>query len=167
MNSIFIGLLFCSFNFSINIGNFAVGLIPNFVGFYFITKGLREISAQSSRFSGSIALSQIMTVYWAAIYAVELFHIAIPRIIATPLGIGATVIYLLILFNISQGMCEIFGTPSNADKLKQAWFILAVTTGATYLGGFITFAAVIFNIAHILVQIWYIICFYQTKKSAY
>lgn len=50
MSNIFIGALFVFLNFTININGIKIGLIPDFIGYIIMVKGLAELENESPYF---------------------------------------------------------------------------------------------------------------------
>jgi len=169
MSNILIGIIFCSFDFSVNLGDFSLGLMPDFLGFYFIMKGLRQLSHYSDFFEKALPFSQAMAVYSAVIYTLDFFKISDAIGIFRDVCILAgTVLYLLILYLITEGVKELDEQCEydlNSRQLSLAWCALAICKGVAIITFFIPFLQILPLVAAALLSVWYLVCLYQTSKT--
>ena len=73
MKTIFIGLIFILFDFPISLGPVTVGLIPTFVGFFLIAKGVKALYPYSYSFKSANIVSFVSLIFSALLYAIDLF----------------------------------------------------------------------------------------------
>ena len=76
MSNIFIGALFVFLNFTININGIKIGLIPDFIGYIIMVKGLAELENESPYFLKAKGFAKGMAVYTAILYAMDLFGLS-------------------------------------------------------------------------------------------
>ncbi len=141
MRSIFIGYMFTFLNININFGHSTLDILPDFIGFWFIIKGLKELAHESNFFEKVLPLAKFMMVYTAALWIMNLIGIAgtdntILTIVITVLGLISLAISLLLSFNIIQGVKEIefnHFTSLESGPLEKAWKIMAIAEVATFL----------------------------------
>jgi len=129
MNKIFIGMALVFLNFNIMVGYFNVGLLPDFVGYFFILKGITELSGLSVRLYKMTPTVLIVGAFSAMVYVMELLG-----------GLGAGVaghivmlvsinLSLFISYNFIMGLQDIEmhrKQDLNVARLFLAWKILAV-----------------------------------------
>ena len=71
MKSIFISLFFIFLDFSINFGNMRIGLLPTFVGYLLLYRGLKTIYTESPHFAKMQPFSMGMAVYNGLLYILD------------------------------------------------------------------------------------------------
>jgi len=71
ISNIFIGMLLVFLNFSLNIGASKIELLPGFIGYYVMLKGLAQIEAFSGRFKKIMPYVKVMIVYAGICYAID------------------------------------------------------------------------------------------------
>ncbi len=169
MSNLFIGMLLLFLNFNLNIGNISIGLIPDFLGYIFIVKGVVELSNESQLFVKVKPYASGMIYYSGALYIFNL------------LGLGASLGFIwYILQLISVLMClyityfcvkgikdmeELNGYDLHGETLYKSWIFLAVlsiiSSSIAFLVGF---GAIIIIIVNFIAIIMYLVNFNQTKK---
>lgn len=172
MQNIFIGMLFVFLNFSLDIGSLRIGLIPTFLGYIYIAKGLLEVTGFSDNFSKVAPYVKGMVVYSGICYAMDLLGISF--IIGMPidfvLGLISTVVSLFISHGIIMGIrdIEIAKVQNlNAGQLYSTWKLLAIVSLAVYLLYIIPVLAVICMIAGFMIAVYYLSIFNKTKNLYY
>ncbi|MCL2215674.1 MAG: hypothetical protein FWB91_01510 [Defluviitaleaceae bacterium] len=182
ISKIFIGMILVFINFNLDIGYMRIGIIPSFLGYYFMLKGLAEIMELSSRFSKVIPYVKGMIVYSVIIYvmdllggatAIDLLYIYTPTgLLMLAIGIITIVLSLFISYNIIMGVKDIEITQEqdlNSDRLYLAWKLLVVFSVLTHIVIllYITAFAVVGILVSFLIQIYYLFAFYRTKTLYY
>lgn len=172
MNNIFIGMLLVFLNFNLDIGPSRIGLIPNFLGYVFMLKGITELSTLSKRFLKVEPLTKAIAIYSGICYAMDTFGITsmLGELLAFILGLLTTIFSLIISHGIVMGILDIELTKAqnlNANNLYSTWRLLAGFSLVTFLLYFIPLLAVISIIAGFIVGIYYLFVFNQTKKLFY
>ncbi len=168
MGNIFSGYLFIFLNFNLTIGNCTIGLIPTFVGYIFMVKGLRELSDRSAQFKKIRPLAIGMGIFSGLLYLGDLFGVAVNLGgIGILLGLASTVISLYIAYAIIQGIQDIeafFGADLNSAKLKSAWTLMAIFQGLTYISLFYPVLTVICILVSSVFVIVFLVAFHTAKK---
>jgi len=150
-------MAFVFLNFNLEIGGLTIGLLPNFLGYLLILKGLSELSGLSARFYKMTPAVLFVGTYSALAYFLETFG---------ALG-GGTAVYvfalisinlsLFVSYNIIMGIQDIEihrGQDMNFAQLFLAWKILAVFS-------FLPFAAQLTPIPLVLaIVIYFVVAFY-------
>lgn len=77
MQKIFTGLLLVSFDFNLTLGSCVIGLIPDFLGYIFIRKGVQELREESLCFARLDPWTLGMAVYSGILYLLDLFGIGL------------------------------------------------------------------------------------------
>ncbi|MDF2838375.1 MAG: hypothetical protein K0S60_78 [Evtepia sp.] len=170
MRNIFIGFLLIFLDFNLNIGNSTIGFIPDFVGYFFLIKGIDELISQSTLFAKVRSLSIGMGIYTSILYAMDLLglkmHLGWLGIV---LGIVSSVISLYISYIVVSGVQEMetsHGIELNGEKLRSTWNYMAIFQIAAFISVIIPVLAIIFYIISFIAAITFLIQF-NTSKNLY
>ena len=179
INGIFIGMLFLFLNFNIDIGAARVGLIPSFIGYYFMFKGLSEVKELSDRFVKIVPFVTGMIVYSGILYTMDLFGFSTEidfmygtrtsgTIIAI-LGFVSVILSLYISYNIIMGIKDIEVVKEqslNSKQLYSIWKLMAVLSFLTFalLLAQIPVLAIVSIITNFVVMIYYLYAFNKARK---
>jgi len=167
MRKIFIGMIFVFLDFTININATKIGLIPDFIGYIFMTQGLSELTAQSPRFERMQPYATGMAIYTAILYALDLFGVSmLDGIVNWLLGLASTIISLYISYNIVMGVrdIEIAGRELNGSNLLTTWKVYAVISLAIYILYLIPVINILLIIAGLVMGIVFLVAFNRTKN---
>ncbi|WP_304508574.1 hypothetical protein [Anaerotignum sp.] len=171
MQLLFTGMIFIFIDFSININTAVIGLIPDFVGYIFIYKGLLELTQESPHFQQALPLSKIMIAVMSVLYAMDVLSITTTsRFLAIPLGMITTALALYTIYQIVRGVLDIeiskkidlFG-----ENLFFTWKMWAVFTALSTIPVLIPGLSVIFGLLSLIMAIILLGTFYKTKTQFY
>lgn len=171
MRNIFIGLLlvFLDFNFDINASR--IGLIPDFLGYIYMMRGLEEITGHSNWFSKLRPLAMGMAIYSGILYGMDLLGVSASLgFLSILLGIGSTIISLYISYGIVMGIKEMENAylwELNAESLFSTWKLLAIFTVLMYIIIFIPFVNLIGLVVGLIINIYFLYSFNNTKNRYY
>lgn len=170
MTKIFIGLLFISFNYNLEINGMLIGLVPSFVGYLLIYLGLNELTDQSERFQRVKPFVVGLFLYWSILYIMDLIIGKVQEITVTMIfvEIAAVIAYFYTLFSIICGLqdieyaqsCDLYG-----EKLYKLWNYLIIVNIATYLGVFLPILLYLGIIASFVLNIVFLITFNKAKNN--
>lgn len=170
MRNIFIGFLLVFINFSIDTSGSKIGLIPDFLGYIFILRGLEELVDKSMFFKIKPYVTG-MIVYSLVLYFFDLFGFSLSyRILTYIFAFISTVISLFISYNIVMGindMERIHGISLNGDRLNSMWRIYALVVIISYVLIVIPLLAIFSIIASFVITVFFLIEFNTTKKMYY
>ncbi|MBH1940586.1 hypothetical protein I5677_06770 [Mobilitalea sibirica] len=137
MGRIFIGFLFVFLNFNFNLNASTIGLIPDFIGYILIHKGLYELSLRSQWFGKVKPYVRCMVLFTAVIYVFDLLGISVSMgYLSLFLGLVSTIISLYITYSIVMGiqdMEKIYQWKLKAETLFMVWKLIAICSFLTYL----------------------------------
>ncbi len=171
MSNLFIGMLLVFLDFNLNLGNSTIGLIPDFIGYFIMVKGLVELSGESSNFTKVIAVGKGMIIYAGVIYIFDLLGISHNLgVITYLLGLISTIASLYISYHVVIGIKDIEEQSSkylNADGLYRTWRIMAIFSVVMYLLIFIPLLALIGVLVGLGVSVYYLVVFNRTKNLYY
>lgn len=131
INKIFIGMAFVFFNFNLVVGYWNVGLFPSFIGYFFILKGLTELSGLSIRFYKMTPLVLIVGAFSAAMYAMELVGGLGSGAVGHILMLTSINLSLYVSYSFIMGLQDIETHRKqdlNVAQLFFAWKVLAVAS---------------------------------------
>ena len=180
INNIFKGMILVFLNFNLDIGASRIGLIPSFIGYYFMLKGLQEIREFSGRFNRIIPLVTGMIVFSCITYILDLFGVtaaaevdffyasASDIMFFMILGLISVLLSLYISYNIIFGIKDIEVNKDqslNSNHLYSTWKLMAVFSILTFAGLLlIPVLGVIGIIINLVVMVYYLYIFNNTKK---
>ena len=172
MKSIFTGMLLVFLNFNLDINAARIGLIPTFLGYIFIARGLSELAGFSSQFSKVMPYSKGMIAYSAVCYAMDLFGISsmLGESISFALGLITTIVSLFISHGIILGIRDIETTRVqnlNSEQLYSTWKLLAVFSLISYMLFLIPVLAIVGIIVSFIIGVYYLFVFSKTKNLFY
>ena len=166
---IFIGYILIFFHIRI----MGIDILPNFVGYFLIYLGLRELTGRSPRFETAKTLSLILL---AATVVINVFSIAgysFNTAVLTVANLALVVVSLWLMYLINKGLGDIEtgeNVALNSQKLLKIWkFQVAATVLATVFSIFPTqitaIIALVFAVAAVVVNILFLINLYKAKKA--
>lgn len=176
MKKFFLGFLLVLLDFDINIGFISIGLIPDFLGYYCILKGLDELKGKSREFDKVRPLTYGMMIYSIVMYAGDilgankLFDSWNITGINYVLGLIAVAASLYITYCISKGVYDIecsCNTDIGAGGLNMAWMFTALSQLTMYIAGIVsgifgTAFLMVFGVITFGCSIWFIVMMYKT-----
>ncbi len=172
MKTIFIGLIFILFDFPISLGPVTVGLIPTFVGFFLIAKGVKALYPYSYSFKSANTVSIISLVFSAALYAIDLFALSplllSNRAVSFVISIISAILYLTVIFHILKGIQELEEDNDiklGYSQLISCWKIILVSELLIISAGFIPPLALLCSILSLIISIVFLVFFRRTDKS--
>ncbi|WMI82195.1 hypothetical protein [Anaerotignum sp. MB30-C6] len=171
MQQLFTGMLLIFFDFNLTVNTALIGLVPDFVGYIFIYKGLLELTEESPHFKQILELSKSMVVIMAVIYLMNLFSItASSQLLTIILGTITTAITLYTIYHIVRGVLDI-EISKNIDlfgeKLFSTWKAWAILSALATLLMFVTVISTILLLVGIVMAIIFLVTFYKSKNQFY
>ncbi len=171
MDKIFIGFLLIFLDFNLFFGYSQIGLIPDFVGYIVMIKGLEEMARESTRFETVKPYAIIMAVYTGILYYMDFTGITFSMGgLSLLLGVLDSVISLSISYNIVMGVIDMeikYNTLLNGYMLKATWTILAIFSILSYVVMFYTAIAMLCIIIGFIASICFLVAFSNAKNKYY
>ncbi len=168
MRKIFIGFLLIFLDFNLTFGNCTLGLLPDFVGYILLMRGLDELVSENPRFKKIRPWALGMAIYTGILYAADIFGLSTnAEIIAFILGLASIVISLYISYNITAAVQEMetaYMRDLNAKPLMSAWTVLAVLDILTYALLLIPVLNLFCIIGAVVAGIVFLVQFNRTKN---
>lgn len=167
MNNLFIGMLLLFLNFNINIESISIGLFPDFLGYIYIMKGVKELSNESSFFLKVNPFARNMTYFTFVLYIFNLIGLKIGYVM-TILGLISTLFGLYVAYLCIKGIRDmevLNGWDLQGESLFKTWQVLAVFSIISSTIAFIAgIGAILIIIGNIILIIVYLVSFNHTKK---
>ncbi|MDD4113759.1 MAG: hypothetical protein PHC56_12135 [Herbinix sp.] len=171
MGNVFIGFILVFLDFNLDIGSSRIGLIPDFIGYIYILKGLEELDGESTFFMKVKPFVTGMAVYSGILYIMDLFGISVSLGLFTyVLAFVSIAISLYISYNIVMGVIDMEGkynTTLNGERLKSTWTLLAVFNILTIVSLLTPLLTIIGIILSFIATIIFLVDFNNSKKLYY
>lgn len=137
MQSLFVGLVFVFLDFSLQLGRVRIDLVPDFVGYLLICRGLRQMAPEGARFGRTIPAARCAAVYTGLLYFLNLTGLpARAGAQAGILPVAATAASLLVSYGITRAVEELelrLDCDFGASGLRMAWIALTAASMLHYL----------------------------------
>lgn len=172
MNRIFTGMLWIFLDFNWDLGDITIGLIPDFIGYIIIVKGLVEMSKFSDRFDKVKYGTVGMAIYTSFVYAMDLFGIWKVFVGIMPLVVGmvSSIVSFWISYNIVMGIREIEDdrcVDLNSEVLYRDWKQVLAFTVFSYAFIIIPILAVVSIIIVFIISILFLVELNKSKNLFY
>ncbi len=168
LDIIFIGLVFIILNFNLNFNEVTIGLIPNFVGYILIIKGIKEVQNFEEYFKKAIPVSVIMAVYSFVVWVMNILAVETSEVVMLMVGIFTSILALYVKWVIIKGIALIEDKEKYdlySDKLKILWFIMVVVDLFFYLSMYAIILEFIYIIVSFVVTLLFLFSFNKTRKQ--
>lgn len=168
MNDLFVGMLLVFLDVNLGISRYLVDVLPDFLGYFLMMRGLEAMAAQSPYFGKARPLAMVMMIYTAVLYVVDALAVTVQsKFISFCLGLLATGASLLIGYWTVSGIRDVERRQRRdleGEKLRNLWLYTAVIQGITYVCGWIPMVGTMGSIAALVMGICFLTAFYRTKK---
>ncbi len=168
MENFFIGFLFIFLNFNITVSNHVIGLLPGFVGYIFINRGIKEFEGKVPAFDKVRIFAKIMIWVYLAVYVMDFLAINIGSVyFIVSVAMLAANIYTS--FNITEGILwleetkdiNIFG-----EELRRMWKFMIIANCVSTVTVFIPVLNIIATVAVLVITILFLIAMNKTKNES-
>ena len=174
MGSIFFGLIFALFSVKINFGICSVDILPNFVGFYLMIKGFKELYPVNSSIFEVFGYMKTAFVYSIFILAFDLFGIfAMMGIVAVFFKLIEAGLLIFIVYKFIDVLRK-EERDNQIDlltkKLEQVWNINTCCLVVSVVAGLVPnfpLLAIPISIVNIAVSAAFLYEFSKTKREYY
>lgn len=171
MNSIFKGMIFVFLSFTFTFNNSKIDLLPDFIGYFMIIKGLDELYNQSENFIKIKPFVLGLGVYSLITFIINLAGITTELgYLAVIAGILYTIFLIYITYKIILGIMDIekkINKSLNTEKLMSNWKLMITFNILTFITIFIPVFAIVCLIVYVVFVIAYLIAFNTTKNLYY
>lgn len=128
MRKLFWGFFFIYLNFNLNLNQYSLNILPNFVGYILLLQGIKQLEEESCFFRRARPFAVGMAMYEAVLWLGAVFGIETDRGIGTVLGWISMVVALYVSWLLIQGVLEIerqSGTDLLGAQMYSRWKLLA------------------------------------------
>lgn len=171
MKNILIGFIFILLDFTLNLSNTKIDLIPDLVGYLFILSGLNEMSRESVMFNKTKPFATAMAVYSGLLFFVDLMGGSISfGGLNYILALISIVVALNISYQIVMGVIDIEGQYNrnlNGNSLKSTWTLLAIFRILAFFFMVIPLFSILCIIGAFILDICFLVAFNSSKNLYY
>lgn len=168
MRKIFIGFIWIFLDFNLNLDHAEIGLIPDFIGYIFLAKGLAELAGESLLFTKARFVAIGLGIYAGIVYAMDLYGISAQLgWLGVLLNFISAILSLYLVYEIVGGVREMesrYGVGLNGKKLSYIWRYMAIFQISVYLFYRFPRFSLICILATLVVWILFLVAFYTTKE---
>ena len=134
MKAFFFGCLLIFLDFHLELNSVRIGLLPNFLGYYLLLRGMRELKEYSPHFSAPRGVVAALMVYSAILWGLDLLGLGeeyLPvelQVLLLVLGLLATLGLLYSFYQIVSGILEMetaFLADLRGKTLRHLWMAMA------------------------------------------
>lgn len=166
MGKIFAGFIFVLFNFNINLNNSTIGLIPNFVGYFLILNGIKDLEDNARYFGAACPTAIFFTAYSILTYLLDITGILAGSMASSVFGLVSTAGTLIMAYFVVSGVCCIESEKRvflNGESLKKIWIVMVMTDVMLYLSLLAPALVVILLFATVVISIIFMVTLYQCR----
>ena len=126
MKKFVFGFLLIFLNFNLNFNQFSLNVLPDFVGYYLLMKGMEEMKRESPRFENASPFAIGMIIYTAVLWLGALLNVG-GGVLGMVLSVIAQVVHFYIAWVLVQALREMeqnHGADLYGSVLLSRWKIL-------------------------------------------
>lgn len=168
MTNIFVGLIFLFLDLNIHFGTITIGLLPAFVGYYLLARGLQTLP-EDPDFSKARTLSLVMAVYTLVLYILNLLGISSQLGLLRWIIDGVRlVVSFSILYLLNRGIGQLqakTGKDLGAEQLRPLWLVLVVLESVALVVSWVPVVSAFATMGCLAVRIALLVLYYNVKKG--
>ena len=163
-------MAFVFLNFNVMIGVWNVGLFPSFIGYFFILKGLTEMSGLSHRLYKMTPIVLIVGAFASMMYVMELFgaigagafgHIMV--LISINLALYVTYSFIMGIQDIEVHKKQ----DLNMAQLFFAWKVLAIGAFLPFVARLAPIPEIVATMASFAIVLYFLLVLDKTRRLVY
>ena len=166
MKNFFIGMLFIFLNFNLTFNGHIIGLLPGFVGYYFVLEGIKSFNGEIPAFEKIKQLCTIMIAVYAVVYALDLLAVNL-GFLGVVIGFAMLAANLYMSFHLTEGFLYIEKTKlidHGAADLREKWKLFCILMCASTVLVYVPLVNIIAIIANAVCAILFLVQFNKTKN---
>ncbi len=168
MNYLFWGVFFLVLNFNVTIGSCTVDVLPNFVGYFLLMKGMSGLSEESDAFAKGRHWAFGMMIFSTVLFVLDLMNLSVHGAVKT-WGLGlvamsATLIVLYLLVSGVEQMEQRHCWDLDSVRLRNMWMIQVVLTPIIYLLSWIPMVGMVCVLASGVVSLVFLVALHGSKR---
>lgn len=130
MNNIFWGFFMVMLDFNLTFSSGSLSLLPDFIGWFLLYRGLTELSDESVSFANVKNMAIVMIILSLLLYICDAFGLLREsQVLSLLFGLTATLLQLFVTYSIISGIAEMERNHSaelNSEALQKCFVIIAV-----------------------------------------
>lgn len=168
MNRLFWGLFFVTLHFNVTLGTATIGLLPDFLGWYLLMKGMEELAEESEQFNKGRHWAFGLMLLNVILYVADLMNLSSGTAVGLwSLGLAGFCVGCYVLYRMVLGIREMETNHRwdlQGEKLKTMWLIQTVMGAICYLLNWIPLISAFAALAAAVTAICMLAAMYGTKK---
>lgn len=171
MNRLFWGLFLCLLDYDVTVGTAVFGLLPDFIGYFLMMKGMAELAGENRFFDRGRHLAFVMAVVSAVLY---IAHLADPDSMASvvlwTVELVVLVVQLILVRMIIFGVAGLereHELTMRSELLKSMWLILIVIYPLAHIVSWLPLVGDICGMASVVVGALFLAVFWDSRKAFY
>lgn len=169
MKFIFLSFIFLFFDFSIDVGSFTIGILPAFVGYLLLRKGVKEMAAEYKPFADVRYISGWMAIFMGVIYITKLLRVwSMLGLAATILNVLTLFISFYVAFIVVKGISEMekkYAVDMGSDRMTAFLKALAIFQAAALILTFIPVLALACSVFCVVFAVIFVVTVYKAWKA--
>ena len=166
MKNFFIGMIFIFLNFNLTFNGHIIGLLPGFVGYYFVLEGIKSFNGEIPAFEKIKQLCTIMIAVYAVVYALDLLAVNL-GFLGIVIGFAMLAANLYMSFHLTEGFLYIEKTKLidlGAADLREKWKLFCIMMCASTVLVYVPLVNIIAIIVNAVFSILFLVQFNKTKN---
>ena len=168
MKRLLIGFFLIFFELGVDLFGFSIGLLPDFVGYFFLTKGMQELDDERPAFGKLRPFTIGMAILTGILYVVDLLGFSRDlEFYGFILGIITTFFSIYISYRVTvavKDMEQRHNTDLNHKQLRTYWIMLAILNAVAYLFYWMSIIALICTLTALVASALYLIALNRTRQ---
>lgn len=165
MNRLFWGLFFVLLDLKTTVGTAVIEVLPDFIGFYLMMKGMESLAGKSDRFDRGRHWCFGLAIVGGILFGADLMNPdTMAKVWLWAIGLAALILTLVLIRAAVRGIRDMGRNTQNADAM---WMILAVMQVICHLLNWVPLVGSVCNGVSMAIGALFLIVLYSTlKKSA-
>ena len=171
MNRLFWVLLLCLLDYEVTVGTAVFGLLPDFLGYFLIMKGMEELAGENRFFDRGRHIAFGLMIAAVVFYGADLMNPGyMVKVWLWALELAALVITLVLIRMIVTGILWLerdLNLKLRGDLLKSMWSILIIICPLCHIFSWLPLVGDICRMASTVVGALFLAVFWDSRKSYY
>jgi len=170
MQKIFMGILLILLDFPLEFSIGHLGLIPDFIGYFLLLQGLRQLAEDGPSFKRAIPAAVGVGAYSFTLWVADLFGFSASQ---TPLVIFCEILSVFLALYVTRLVVEGVGELADATgedlhdrKLKTDWYVMAVFQTLSFSWLFFPALAVVCEVIGTVDALLFLLALHKSRRAA-
>ena len=169
MNRLFWGLLFCLLDYEVTVGTAVFGLLPDFLGYFLMMKGMEELASENRFFDRGRHMCFGLAIASVILYIFDLLDPGYrTQVVLWAVELAELVIRLVLLRMIVSGVLWLEhdnGLQLHGTTLRSIWKILIIIAPLCHMVSWIPLVGGICAMASVVVAALFLAAFWSCRKE--